>query len=1517
MKRPRAERADPAKSNPDIRIFIQHTFILIAKQRNMSGHGGSRRGAGRNPTFLKGQTTLDGSRAKVELYKKNRRKKPPRTKEEARREREDQEQRSAQAAAREEELKEKQEAILQEKRKKKERDLIDVEKKVKNLQDLLARVRGGGTEDDQKEGDLEDDDEEDYEDYDVDPDTDDNIDTQQMRQSKAYKPPVGSPLGKYLTNIKDKILANMADVEKGKHWFSFDHDPLGSDSIDYLDWCHEVNSTIYLHHPFVQYSRKIPKKLSEYKCIHCGEKEHLQSNGWHWRPMHHMDRIDWLLHRRIKHRGKNGEGCGKTFAEYHPKFMAQLPTVVASRFPFVATVRGLGIHQSMMYQFLCLATKGVLFSTYCRSVNEAKETRYWQQHASYLDSLAEYMEGRNNLGGEDFFVAKPFCAYQTIGEYNGIRLKPSLLKNLFVKVMEVMEDYLQESFQLHVDEGIQADHTFKFAKMIMAAIRKGKVFHASYDALGLDGFINFNRLTHTKSNSEIRPLIAEYRKVRLNTGALKLKRFEGDGGSDRLLWPEHFPELLEGIRAWQPQRKNNLPVATMPKESILRIETQSEAENWSLSVIQKIAGVEGDIYYGLDTENNVDFTSHITRTIQLRFSDNVEAKAVVFCLTEMNVFSKADFPPKLKALLELPRLIPVAVQIAHDISRLENLGVKPGKFVELIDLAKELEPSHNEGYGMHRLGQRILGLYIDKFAQKADWTVVTDELLVYAALDAHIHLLLYQKMQQQLQERRDNGTYAKTPLSIGKPVQLIYRGRTCAVGVLDFIGAKNGERRKWGNSTIGVGKSLVTVTKITAPGVRPAFDFIPDVDNRAAGMQGWKRNEVTLSEIFETHGTIAGLTLAWPTGRLEINIHTIDDYLSHNKEDDNKDGNEVLDNVNDDESVDEDQPVDQSRFPQSRFWSFRFWGKDDKPDKETGDDQPEDDVDVLSDDQPEDDLDVLSDVDEPVDKSESEPQDTVEEPVNNLSDDEDDYASDDDLDDYARSKIKSDRFHIFYNLPCTQDNKKYKGHIRRLIIQGTIEFDVDDWTDVRRYLCETQGIDTLEGTLDHFFFNREWWYRRVRVYPPSARKGAQNIRDIREYIASTKPLSDAFKGALEKYFDDIEELYERGEMEESADVALYQWDGKDKNGLNLWIRKRGSSRSENVHQSMRSAFGPWGVGPEIGHYLLLLVSYRYNVNTGIRRMGWVDFGIPWYHLIDRIQLRMIQLFEHDPFPNHTNQALFQPIKGFVAVGVGPLCYDDDFVEKSSEPHQALKGGLRFLAKRMKLRGPPLDLAHKEEFSFFNEFMKTKPRVNRQNWVELAKQFKAKANYVSIFPKLPSQLARHYVRWKANQEVILAKEMMKTSYYALLSKLASPLEVTATRAVDHQRRETAKQVQQASVQITETNTEALLREDPNRMPDNPLPVAPIGAPQQQQYVIAGDGRTKDKRLCAAAAFGCPRLARDCAYHDAKECGLVLQGEVQLPDDPEERQRMKMNHKLKRNRETRAARREAKKRSRVQS
>jgi hypothetical protein len=96
---------------------------------------------------------------------------------------------------------------------------------------------------------------------------------------------------------------------------------------------------------------------------------------------------------------------------------------------------------------------------------------------------------------------------------------------------------------------------------------------------------------------------------------------------------------------------------------------------------------------------------------------------------------------------------------------------------------------------------------------------------------------------------------------------------------------------------------------------------------------------------------------------------------------------------------------------------------------------------------------------------------------------------------------------------------------------------------------------------------------------------------------------------------------------------------------------------------------------------LLLVTYRYNVNTGVQRKGHHDFGMPYLDIIDQIQIKMVQIFGCDPFAHHVNQMSMKPVDDFVAVGIGPpLNYDPKYVEHG-DPDPRLTGGMLFLATR--------------------------------------------------------------------------------------------------------------------------------------------------------------------------------------------------------------------------------------------
>ena len=78
--------------------------------------------------------------------------------------------------------------------------------------------------------------------------------------------------------------------------------------------------------------------------------------------MFYFEKIVWVLHHRIL-----CQQCKRTCASIDPRFLANIPTRVAERFPFIPTVSGPGIHVSMIHQVKSLLKKGVMYGFLCQN----------------------------------------------------------------------------------------------------------------------------------------------------------------------------------------------------------------------------------------------------------------------------------------------------------------------------------------------------------------------------------------------------------------------------------------------------------------------------------------------------------------------------------------------------------------------------------------------------------------------------------------------------------------------------------------------------------------------------------------------------------------------------------------------------------------------------------------------------------------------------------------------------------------------------------------------------------------------------------------------------------------------------------------------------------------------------------------------------------------------------------------------------------------------------------------------
>ena len=251
-------------------------------------------------------------------------------------------------------------------------------------------------------------------------------------------------------------------------------------------------------------------------------------------------------------------------------------------------------------------------------------------------------------------------------------------------------------------------------------------------------------------------------------------------------------------------------------------------------------------------------------------------------------------------------------------------------------------------------------------------------------------------------------------------------------------------------------------------------------------------------------------------------------------------------------------------------------------------------------------------------------------------------------------KQKEDLFHWFKNLPLR------KLEPSRHIIMRFI-FDDDDFRNIETYLQLKKGFSKEDLEYDnklmrHFYHNKEWWRGHCRMYVPKALQHAMRVKQVVAAMKTDEYLSSLLtEEVLTAYFQNFEGAILRGEFEEQKDVLLFIKVGEDKNGLSFYYRLRGTGRTENLHQKMKMAIGPWGVGARTGHMLLVLTCFRNNENSKVRRCGAYDFGHCELHLIDRIQNRLKDVFNILVWPRHNkNMSYFQGKKNYVSVGIATM-----------------------------------------------------------------------------------------------------------------------------------------------------------------------------------------------------------------------------------------------------------------------
>jgi len=714
------------------------------------------------------------------------------------------------------------------------------------------------------------------------------------------------------------------------------------------------------------------------------------------------------------------------------------------------------------------------------------------------------------------------------------------------------------------------------------------------------------------------------------------------------------------------------------------------------SLIEHVEADDSDkIDYGLDTE----YTSDQLCTVQVAVKGRSVIVADVFNagITAQNV------PASMKKFFELEKMVPTGRLVGNDVTKLHSLGIVIKEWTELRTLALLAHPDSKTG--LDDLAEKYLGVALDKSGQSADYKVrpkLPAWQIRYAAIDAIVSILLLGRIRQVLAAKgKLNGrSLIEAPGGIGPgvSVQFHQRGSSKATAEVVFVGGRGGETRKWGKKTIGKNLALIKLTDVTCNGARPPFSYEADPNDTTAG-PSWDKKDKTLGDLLKEPDEPI---IAVSTASLHIPLNhgdsqeAIDKYFPLTANDGSDDAAESVAGISDSAEANPTTTVTAATTATATAAANSSTGE-----APLGP--------------------LILEIDDP--------------------DDDDGYK--------PRSRQKEDIFHQFQEIPLPKTCPG-RHFMSELNILATFRMDKQYYDPWVNHLAEKEGLVLQSDLMNHLLHNKELWRKHVPMFTPRADEHAALIRSVHQIIKTDEELKKYYTEDLKQYYDLFEERVRRGLFEELPDVVMHEQIGHDKYGLPTFIRKRGTVRTENVHQKMKVAIGPWGIGARSAHYLLVLLIHRYNTATNIRRRGHHNFGHCELWLVDRIQIRIREIYNVLIYPRHPNVMEFKPID-MVSVGIAPLCYDADFVDKGP-PDPKLRGDVRFIAKQTGLVLPLFPIATKEEIKIFTEFMGESPQPTDANFKKLAKRYKEKADGENIFPKLPSMVKSYYTRWKRNQEI---------------------------------------------------------------------------------------------------------------------------------------------------------------------
>lgn len=1023
------------------------------------------------------------------------------------------------------------------------------------------------------------------------------------------------------------------------------------------------------------------------------------------------------------------DGCGKTYNQYEPALLEQMPKPLAAEFPAFLTHRS-GLDRDLLHLIRAGMVRRVCARQFQTILQELHIRRHDLLELSYCHAIDEFKSrhGLSDLAPK----VPPFSSFEDKTGFGGFIPSAAYINHAYQAYMRVIRPFLDQCMSALSGLLLRWDHTFKITKHL-ARIDGTPVFMALFTILNENEQIRWQGFVHTKAFSHLRHAFEGIvRSLKLHGLPQPILGFTDNVAADEANVISCVPSLAEGITPIDDTATAVLPVATLPENVMIKFcATTSEISSACHEILEVIKDFAEEVMMPVGFDMEWDFSPFSSRNGGGLTSNAITKKTALIQIAlptvvyVLHVYKLKALPLELVSVLLSPRIIKIGRNVGGDFAKLHrdfqqfNESSAKKSIIELGKLARIKGVVSTATASLAAITAAVFKQSLCKDQRYSEWScqTLTSAQLEYAALDAHIALQIFSSL------REENSILQPVTTSMPSDTLVTFlditKKRAVAVGELverpgSFTIYHPDHPANSRTYTLTDSRSLVKITNVLCP------EYMVPYHQRTLESFGDPPFDLLCGTMFLLTRSSGSITSN--IGQPELNL----------------------------------------------LWSATRH----LPSPES--------ITVPAPPEASDNASHAHDIDDPETTSSSDEEDISQFSYNPG------YTQPSTSETITR-RILADVWHVMNQLLKTIPRSHTARAPFSIAFSDTMLIpDQDDVARIQGYIAKLPAARNGKLlTWDHIRQNNsEWLWARVRRYIPEPGllyRLLKKLFDTWGPIRCSQTKAPLFSTQSHIQVVAILEKAKKGHISDPPGIPLYVLRRHDSNGLPIYRCIRGTNSVEgSVHMVIRRVFGTLNGSVELSDSLLADWRHRHNIEIGSSNL----YGTPYIGHFDTwiihsiLTLRASIDWETPPPPlpgESTALALsFTPTTETFGISAIPsdhcLTYGFAHVPPTTllPSSSSRSSGTRLVAKAIISLNPkprsrydflagvqhtqfavtPIHTA--EEFKQFNEWLAVGGKCHivsgEPDFEDMAKKWSLTCNGKTLFYKLPEHLRTHYQRW---------------------------------------------------------------------------------------------------------------------------------------------------------------------------